>query len=185
VLVGALLVAASPALVSRGRWKRIIFLAIPAFVTAVGYGIYLNTVDAVRDGIYSAPTLANLVAHSDRLGHIVSRMAAEFIDWRHWSLLWPAAAVALATLAWRGQRRTATQLALLLMLPLPAYALAYELSAFYDWRIHIETSLSRLYLESAPLALLAVGLACSQQSARDFPRQVPAPEQSPPPSPCH
>ena len=55
---------------------------------------------------------------------------------------------------------------LVLVLPWPGLTLAYLLSTWSNYTQHIETSLSRLYLEFAPFSLVVIGLAASASLAR-------------------
>jgi ABC-type nitrate/sulfonate/bicarbonate transport system permease component len=76
------------------------------------------------------------------------------------------AVLAISSLWFSRKQSTALQLAVALALPLPGYALAYILSTWPDYERHIQTSLARLLLGLAPVALLAIGVALPKFSRR-------------------
>ena len=96
---------------------------------AVFFNGYLHLMNAPRDH-YASPTPANILAHIDRAGPAFLAMMGQAFDWTQWSLLWPGAVLALVTLAWRGQRRCALLLLVLMGLPVVGYTFVYVLSTW-------------------------------------------------------
>jgi hypothetical protein len=166
VMLGALLVSAAVVVLRRGEWRRLILIATPAIAMLVIHGAFLRHVQGLPDKNYFPPTPGNVFGHLDRLPTILAAIGAQFANWRNWSLLWLGALLAVTTLASYRKRSMALQLAAVLVLPLPGYALAYILSTWPDYERHIQTSISRLLLGLAPVALLAIGLALPKFSRR-------------------
>ncbi len=167
ILFGALLLSAAFVVTVRGRqWRRLIVIATPAILLLIVHAAFLRHVGALQDKNYASPTPQNLIAHVDRAAPVAKAIGTQFLNLKNWSLLWPGALLALVTLASCGKPRTALQLTAVLALPLPAYGLAYLLSTWPDYERHIHTSLSRLLLGLAPVALLAIGLAIPRFSRR-------------------
>jgi hypothetical protein len=167
VLFGALLFSAAVAIVLRREWRRLLLIGTPAVVLLLVHSVYLRHVQALPDGNYFPPTPEHVFGHLNRLGTIFGAIGAEFIDLKTWSLLWPGALLAIVTLALCCRRPAALQLTAVLALPLPGYCLAYLLSTWTDYERHIQTSLSRLLLGLAPVALLAIGLAIPRFTRRE------------------
>jgi hypothetical protein len=166
VMLGVLLISSAWVVLRRGEWRRMMVIAFPAILLLVVHGAFLRHVEALPDKNYFPPSPGNVFGHLDRLPTILRAMGAQFINWQTWSLLWPGALLAIASLALTRRRAVAVQIATVLVLPLPGYALAYILSTWPDYERHIQTSLSRLLLGLAPAALLAIGLALPKFTRR-------------------
>lgn len=159
VPAAALLAVAALALARSGRWKRMIPIAAPMVALGLAFAVYLRSVGVLGEADNLPPTLANFSANAGRLAPLMQFIGFEVIRWEYWSVLWPATLLALITLGVRGQAAAGGRLALVMLLPWPAYLGAYVLSTWPDFFWYVTTSLSRLALQFAPLALLSTGLA--------------------------
>ena len=141
------------------RGRAVLFLVAPAATLLAAFSLYLRSVGAMPEDNYLPATDPQLWSRLDRVGPILAHFSARLSDWHMWSLLWPGVLLALIALSLRGESRRAGLLALLLLLPLPGYVLAYLLSTWPDYLRHMATSSTRLLLQLAPVALLTIGLA--------------------------
>jgi hypothetical protein len=159
VLLAALLAAAWLAQGWR-RLPRVLLMALPAVALLAVFNIYLRSVNAPADH-YAAPTPGNIVSHIGRALPSCAAMLSQTLDWSQWSLLWPGAVLALATLAVRGRCRCALLLLVVMGLPVIGYTFVYVLSTWGgpSYLVHIQLSASRLFIGFCPVALLAIGLA--------------------------
>jgi len=98
-------------------------------------------------------TPAVFLAHAGRLAYIVPTFALQMLDLSTWSMLW-VLLVALLALSLRRLGAPGYGLLLLLLAQLGAYALAFVFSDWQPYTAHVQTSLSRLLAQAAPLALL-------------------------------
>jgi hypothetical protein len=167
VLLAALLLSAGVAVFQRRAWRRLVLIAAPAVILLLVHSAYLRHVQALPDRNYFPPTPEHVFGHLNRVGTILRAIGGQFMNFKTWSLLWPGALLAVATLALCRKRSVALQVAAVLALPLPGYSLAYLLSTWADYEQHIHTSLSRLLLGLAPVALLAIGLAIPRFTRRE------------------
>lgn len=156
LLMGSLCVLAALAHGWRG-WRRVLLFALPGIVTAVSWRLALHSVQVVEETTFHALTLENLRASLPRLGPIFYFMGRQFSSLANWSLLWFSVPVALLCLAWQ-RRREALLLAVALLLPLLLDVIPYMFSRL-DLVFHLSTSLDRLVLQLALVAVLCLGLA--------------------------
>ncbi len=156
LLFGSLLVLAALVQGWRG-WRRTLLFALPGIVTVVAWRCALHALHAVEETVFQPLTPANLLANLPRLGPILYLMGMQFSLLKNWSLLWFAAPGALACLALH-RRREALWLAVALLLPLTLDIIPYLFTRL-DLVFHVKTSLDRLILQLAPVAVLALGLA--------------------------
>ena len=101
---------------------------------------------------------AEFFAHIGRIEMIAKFLGAQFIDWDRWSVLWIATPVALWQLARSRRNIEALVLTLCIFLPVALYSGIYIFSAWPSVGAHISTSLPRLMLDVALVAVLAIAL---------------------------
>ncbi len=104
-----------------------------------------------RDFLPTTPAV--FLAHVGRLTYIVPIFALQMLDIANWSMLW-ALLIALLALALRRLGGSGYGLLLLLLAQLGAYAVAFVFSDWQPYTAHVQTSLSRLLVQTVPLALL-------------------------------
>jgi len=104
-----------------------------------------------RDFLPTTPAV--FLAHVGRLTYIVPTFALQMLDIGNWSMLW-ALLLALLALSLRRLGGPGYGLLLLLLAQLGAYALAFVFSDWLPYTAHVQTSLSRLLVQTVPLALL-------------------------------
>ena len=108
-----------------------------------------------------------LLDNWERLGDVAQFLARESVNWSRWGLLWLAALCALCDLARRGRERPAHLLLGALALPIVAYSCVYIFSAWPNFRGHISTSLPRLLLGVALVAVFAIVAALPCRARRE------------------
>lgn len=97
-----------------------------------------------------AVALANL----DRLPVVIRLVAHQLLRW-DWGLIWPAFGGAVTLTIWRREWNTiAAVLAGAVIVPLSAYILIFLFSNFWDVTQHVQTSIERLLIPLAPIALI-------------------------------
>ena len=74
-------------------------------------------------------------------------------------MLWIVAAFALADLSRRGREQQALILVAAILMPVALYGGIYIFSAWPNYRYHVTSSLPRLMMDVALVAVFAVGLA--------------------------
>ncbi len=114
-------------------------------------------------------TLATFVDHADRLPTILGYFLQEAASLDDWSLLWIVAPVVVAlALALRRLRLPTLVLLLMFLIQLGVYLVSYVFSYWTPYTLHIGSSLNRLMLQTAPLALLiTVDAVCSLAPAKE------------------
>jgi hypothetical protein len=161
LLFGSLILQAALAVGWRG-WRRILLFALPGMVTVIAWRFGMQAVHVVEETTFQAPTFENLLQGLPRLWPIFYAMGFQFSQLANWSLLWFCVPFALLSLAFH-RRREALALALALLVPLLLDVIPFLLSRL-DLYFHISTSLDRLILQLAPVAVLCLGLALAGKS---------------------
>lgn len=144
------------------RWRRplrttLIYLAIGGMVVLpwVGWRWYLGLGTDVLPG---GRWLSNLGEAPGRLALILTALAAEAGRVPRWNLLWPLFLLASVTILWLRPVRSAHRYAAVVWSALGVYTLIYLVTERnLPWLL--STSLDRLLLHLAPLAVLAIGSA--------------------------
>ncbi len=171
VLALAGVFAVGLAATARGRrFRDLGVLVAPGAAVWLAWRAFLVAVGAPQAVDFMPLTVPTLLANASRLPTIADALFRELGDRHHWSVLWPAAAVALAA-AGPGRRRLAGLLALAVVVPLGLASSAYVMSAWDPFIVHVRSSLARLVLQVAPVAVLlvAVSLAPPPRSAMEGP----------------
>ncbi len=150
------------------------FLALlPGLVVIVGWRLYLSQMHAVASSDFLPANLAVLRANIHRLGPIVSEFFCEFTNLQRWSLLWGLTAVASGFFLCRYRDLRALVLLAGLIAPIGIYAFIYIFSAWSDYVAHIELSMCRLLMHTAPLALLILAAVMFSNFSRPAESIVP------------
>jgi len=129
-------------------WWFPVVAALPWIAFQQLYGQGSGDFHSVRPGLF--------VENLDRLPTIVLLFARELFRPGHWALLFPVFFYLLAVMVIRRPTVADGFLAAVVLGPLTAYALMYVFSAWPDMREHIGTSLSRVLVPLAPLALIFI-----------------------------
>lgn len=100
-------------------------------------------------------TPAVFLAHAGRLPHIAAMFGLQMLDVGNWSALWVALAGALFVF---GRRLSASGWLLLFVLcaQIGAYITSFVFSDWQPYTAHVQTSVDRLLIQAAPLAVLVL-----------------------------
>jgi hypothetical protein len=151
-----------------GAWtvwrRRGIFPALLSFLPGLcvitGWQIFLKTMHASPAQDFDSITLARLCANLYRLGPILGSLLSEAGTIEHWNLLWWATSLAfLCLFFFRGRDSGAIMLVICTVAPIAFYSGVYLFSGWSDYQHHVRSSLPRLLLDVAPLAMLAIASA--------------------------
>jgi hypothetical protein len=117
-------------------------------------------------------SLSALRANLDRVLPIFGATFAEMMEFNHWSICWPLAAVAFIYLLFYARESRLLVTFVVIIAPIVAYDSMYLFSASPDYRSHIASSLPRLLLQVMPATWLAVALALGLRRDKEAaPRQ--------------
>lgn len=165
ILWVCLLVVTMIAVIRRRQWARLLMLIAPGLLLFGAWRIFLNYTQAPRWGAFLPFTPATLWANLDRAPVIALSILKESLHLERWGVLWWAVAgVALwASIRARRPHDAARRWDLLsaVLLPLLCYAGVFFFSAWNPVSVHIDSSLPRLMLHIAPVALLCVILSAA------------------------
>jgi hypothetical protein len=144
--IGAFAVALKPVAVS--MWSIPLFAGLPwtAFQFIFGQ----------PGGDFQSVSASIFVENLHRLPTIAMLVARELVRPGHWALLFPVFFCLLAVAVKRRASAVDLLLAAIVVVPLAAYGLMYVFSAWPDMREHVGTSLSRVLVPVAPLALIFI-----------------------------
>jgi hypothetical protein len=143
---------------------------LPGIFVIAAWQIFLRRMHVHTPREFLSVTPSVLLSNLHRLGPITLSLLKELSTLRHWSLLWLLTIFAFFCLAWRNRSERTLVLFICTTLPIALYCLTYFFSAWPEYSEHVSSSLGRLLLHVAPLALLAIALALA-------PRQMAASEQ--------
>lgn len=117
-------------------------------------------------------TPAVFLAHAGRLPHIAALFGLQMLDVENWSALWVALAGALFVF---GRRLSASGWLLLLVLcaQIGAYMTSFVFSDWQPYIAHVQTSVDRLLIQAAPLAVLVLVEAVETRASRRAMRPAP------------
>jgi hypothetical protein len=136
------------------RLRYLAWGCLAAPVLALPWEIFLHTVHPPGTDFLPV-TPAVLLAHLYRLPSIGAEFVLQMLSAGNWSLLWGMLAATLLLTA----RRLSPHgygLCAVLLGQLGVYAMAYVFSSWSLYLVHIWTSLDRLLLQAAPLAVLVL-----------------------------
>jgi hypothetical protein len=145
----------------RREWRVAVALALPGLATILAWRGFLAAVELVPPTTFMPMTLETLHSNLPRVPALLRRLGEECLFLRRWSLLWPLTALALGTLAVQ-RRRAALPLSLAVLVPLGLYLVPYVFTALQPYEMHVETSIDRLVLQIAPVAVLALVLVLGE-----------------------
>ncbi|MEP7273518.1 MAG: hypothetical protein ABI882_18620 [Acidobacteriota bacterium] len=153
-LIGVALIRAA----CRRQWRDFAMIALPGIIWLACWRIFLILDRATEHEIYLPVRWSTLANNIDRVPEIARSLINELIDTRHWSLTWllPVAGIA-QVIGGRGRRRTLVWL-VLIFAPMSLYSSIYIFTAWQPFTGHIDSSLGRLLMHLAPVALLGMSL---------------------------
>ena len=142
---------------------------LPGIGMITSWQMYLRAMHARPPQEFLPVTLSVFASRFDRFGPILRSLLKETTAISHWNLLWFATLLAFLCIMVRHRRREAWMLITCIVLPVALYCGTYVFTTWSDYQQHIDSSLSRLLLHVAPLAILAIALALAprQDPARD------------------
>jgi hypothetical protein len=163
----------------RREWYVALAIALPGLATILAWHGFLAAVSLTPPDTFLPMTIETLQANLPRVPALLRRLGEELMAIRRWSLLWPLAAIAPGILAVQ-RRRLALPLTLAMIVPLGMYLVPYIFSALQPYEMHVETSIDRLVLQVAPVAVLALALVLGGAESPKL--QTPMKLQAPSPS---
>ncbi|MBX3277928.1 MAG: hypothetical protein KF868_08000 [Acidobacteria bacterium] len=156
VLWACLLIAVMLLTVVRREWRR---FALPGAVWLVCWGVFLSLVKANEQPVFLPVSPGTAAANIDRAPIIARAIFDEMTNWRSWSLVWVLPVLGLVqVIAGARQRRLTLLWLLLIVAPVTLYGSIYIFSAWEPFTGHIGSSLGRLLLHVAPVALLGAAI---------------------------
>ena len=158
-LMLAAAVAAAGLVVDRRRAIVLLWLPLTA---AVPWIIFQQMYGQTAGGDFQQMTpmliIQNAGQIAGKLPTILTMFARELVRPGHWALIWPIFFCLAASMVMALQRSNGADkfLACAIVLPLSIYPVVYAFSAWPDVRDHIGSSLSRVMVPLAPLALVFI-----------------------------
>ena len=133
-----------------------ILALLPGFLLMIGWKFYLSQVHAVSSPDFVPIGLDAFSANIYRLGSIASMLVRELVHTKHWSLFWPATALAGLFFLYRFRGFAAVVAVAGIAGPIAFYTGAYVFSNWPDYHDHVALSLNRLLIHVAPLGAMLV-----------------------------
>lgn len=142
-------------------YQLIFFMFLPGALLFGAWRLFLDAVDAYQFKDFLPFTLGTLLSNLDRIADIARGIGSEIINWKRWSILWPTLFFSLAAAQLDHGREKRIALPLATLLPLIIYSFIYYYSRWSPITTHISSSLPRLMLHVALVAVLAIGVTFS------------------------
>lgn len=158
VLMGAVAIVLAAQVFQRAHWRLAILLCLPAIVVGAVWILIRATAHAVDSTVYLPVSPETGIANVSRIGEIVPFYATELRDVSHWSLLWLLVPAALVLPLAAVPVRLRIACGVLVFLPMLMLGLSFIFSSYGSATAHMSGSVTRLLVQLAPLAVLAVGL---------------------------
>jgi len=159
VLWACLMTVVLVELVRRRKFFAAVQMLIPGAVVCIGWKIARVIMDTSPVTDFHSCSLEFLERNLPRALTALRMLFVELANPGDWSLLWYVFPAALVCLFFNGRKKIAMQLFFCVAAPLFLLSCSFVLSSWPDFQNHIRTSLPRLILQVAPLAMLAMGLA--------------------------
>jgi hypothetical protein len=145
-------VTAVVAVARRAMWPAAV-MAVPGLVVLAGWMVFTHAMGA-RYQAFQFTSFAGMTL--DRTFTILRSLAGELGRLTRWGVLWPAVAVTGVLSASRGRDPARSMLLATIVLPIVLYSAVYHFSRWVPLELHIQSSLHRLLLPSALVAVLYV-----------------------------
>lgn len=123
---------------------------------------YLHSMQAGPAQDFVPISVSHAVSHLSRLGPILQVLVEEATTLSRWNLLWFMTIFAFCSFAILNRTRRALILVVCSVLPIALYCATYLFSSWPDYLDHVRSSLPRLLLHVAPLAILSIALALTR-----------------------
>jgi hypothetical protein len=136
-------------------------MLLPGLLVIGAWQFYLRGMHIPVSTEFVPINVHTLRSHLHRAGPITLAVAAEFRNFRNWSLLWPLVALGCASLLRHIRQLPSVILLIALGAPVVLYPAAYIFSNWPDYLIHLQLSLGRLLMHVAPLGLTVAALAAA------------------------
>ena len=150
-------------IVQRRQARRLPELILPGLTLLIGWSVFVGFVKPPTGDNFLPITPQTLWNNLNRATTIFPSAISEMLNWKHWGVLWPMAAVSIALLA--GDRRLAA-LAALVIAPIALYCGIYFFSAWPGFATHMSSSFPRLLIHITPVAVVAVVVAAGHLCER-------------------
>lgn len=149
----------------RREWRRFLPIILPGLCLLLAWKFFLQARNAAPPQDFLPLTFATLAKNLTHAPAILRACAQEALSFFHWSIFWPALALAFVVLAFRKMAMPNFVLAISVAVPLAAYCTTYFFSAWRDPLDHLQASLPRLFLHLMPLGWIVIALAlCARDS---------------------
>ena len=146
--------AVIPKVVRDRSWKIGLWLLGPGLATWLGWTVFLRLTHSFPEHDFRPLTVHNFLAGGPRVPDIVRWSFQELVAWSHWSLLWPLAIAAIIVMVFRNPMPDWYPWAVNIVVPLALFPATYILSGWEPVEPHLKSSLWRLWLHSAPTAVV-------------------------------
>ena len=150
---------------SRALWPTLTAI-LPGPLVFLGWRTFLAQVSAPQLRDFESLSATNLWLNLGRIRDLAQWLAVEFVDSDSWSLLWPTLGLALLFILARRSRPGYMALTATALLPLLLYPPIYVFSGYSPFLGHVESSLPRLMLHAAPVAVMVIALAVPARPMR-------------------
>ncbi|MGH9856116.1 MAG: hypothetical protein ACREBD_40295, partial [Blastocatellia bacterium] len=167
VLWLCLIALAAIKVVQRRQARQLPELILPGLALLIGWRVFVGFVKPPTGDNFLPFTPQTLWNNLNRATVIFPSAVNEMLNWKHWGVLWPMAAVSIALLA-RNRRLAALSAAVIA--PIALYCGVYFFSAWPGFDTHMSSSFPRLLIHVTPVAVMAVVIAAGGVRAR-FDRQ--------------
>ncbi|MEI8341841.1 MAG: hypothetical protein WCH43_09950, partial [Verrucomicrobiota bacterium] len=153
-------------LLRRRKMLAAVLVILPGLIVCLGWKIVVTVLAACPSTDFLPFSIELVGRNLPRLVTGLQMLAGELLKTGSWSLLWIGFPVALLCLVCDGRRKIAAQLLFCVAMPLLLLTGAFILSNWAVFQSHIRTSLPRLVLQVAPVAVFAIGLAVGGNQTR-------------------
>jgi hypothetical protein len=126
----------------------------------------------IQGGDFAPTTFAVFTAHWKRFIEVIAFMPKLMSEKEVFGRFWLVVAVAALTGAPRWNRPNVIFLGLICLGYLAAISITYIFSAWNPYWTHVESSLSRLLMHVAPIAVLFAGHSFAEQFFENHPKQL-------------
>ena len=156
-IIVALLLATEA--IRRRQWRALPQVLLPGAILIAGWKMFLIATHCPPKILYMPVTLGNLWSNIGRVKSLALWMATETVSWSRWSVLWPALLISLLLMGKRSWRDGRLSLLIGIVVPTALYLATYIFTNWSPYMQHVESSMSRLMLAPALLALLIIATA--------------------------
>jgi hypothetical protein len=160
VLWSTISLCGAVALRMKGKsWASVAASFLQGLTLIVLWQIFLACVHESSPKDFVFPTFGILSRNIHRVGGILNRTIRELTALRRWGIFWLLVGLAICGIVVPLRRPRAAALMWLFLVPFVCYCASYLISALPNYVWHMNTSLTRRFVQLAPTAWLLVALA--------------------------